>query len=146
MTNGTELQFGGEIREESRFRDIPDGEYTFRVERIERARHNGSEKVPPCSKMVVHLSVLLDDGSEGHLSEQFLLWSSMEWKLSAFFICIGMKKKGEAMEACNCMTEIPGRTGRCRIKQTPGRTDSSRTYAHIEAFLEPQTTDWTAGF
>ena len=93
MTNGTELQFGGEIREESRFRDIPDGEYTFRVERIERARHNGSEKVPPCSKMIVHLAVLLDDGSEGHLSEQFLLWSSMEWKLSAFFICIGMKKK-----------------------------------------------------
>lgn len=146
MEDRKELMFGGEIREENQFREIQDGEYTFRVERIERARHNGSEKVPPCDKMIVYIAIMLDDGSEGHLSEQFLLWSTMEWKLSAFFICIGMKKKGEPMAACNWMTEIPGRTGRCRIRRVASRTDASRTFAHIDAFLEPQTVSWESGF
>lgn len=143
---GRELDFGCEIIQESQFVEIPDGEYEFRVESIERGRHNGSDKIPPCNKMIVHLQIILPDGKEGHIQEQFILWSTMEWKLSQFFISIGMKKKGEPMPACNWISECAGRKGRCRIKKQKDRNDPDKSYSHVDAFLEPQPHDFSKGF
>ena len=146
MAEGHALDFGCEITQESQFVDIPDGTYDFKVESIERGQHNGSDKIPPCSKLVVRLAVKMPDGSEPTIMENFFLWSTVEWKLSSFFICIGMKKKGEPMPACNWMTEIPGRTGRCEVKKQPDKNDPSKSYTHVDKYLEPQTKSWKSGF
>lgn len=146
MAEGHALDFGCEITQESQYVDIPDGTYDFKVESIERGQHNGSDKIPPCNKMIVRLGIKMPDGSEPQIQEQFILWSTMEWKLSAFFISIGMKKKGEPMPTCNWMTEIPGRTGRCEVKKQPDKNDHSKTYTHVDKFLEPQAKSWKSGF
>lgn len=146
MAEGRELEFGCEITQESQFVEIPDGEYQFQVESIERGRHNGSEKIPPCNKLIVHFNIFLPDGREGHIQEQFIMWSTMEWKLSQFFISIRMKKKGEPMPASNWFAEIPGRKGRCKIKKQADRNDPTKTYAHIDEYLEPQPMNFNNGF
>lgn len=146
MAEGHALDFGCEITQESQYVDIPDGTYDFKVESIERGQHNGSDKIPPCNKMIVRLGIKMPDGSEPQIQEQFILWSTMEWKLSAFFISIGMKKKGEPMPTCNWMTEIPGRTGCCEVKKQPDKNDPSKTYTHVDKFLEPQAKSWKSGF
>ena len=143
---GYEIAWGSEITKESQFPEIPDGDYDFRVESIERARHEGSKKIPPCNKMIVNLTIYLPDGSEAALSEQFILWSSMEWKLAQFFISIRMKKKGEPMPAGNWLAEIPGRKGRCRVKKQPDKNDPTKAYTHVDTFLEPKTNDFSEGF
>ena len=140
-----ELEFGGAVTKESQFTDIPDGEYDFRVEKIERARHPGSEKIPACGKMVAHLTVTLPDGGTAKLQENFVLWDTLEWKLSQFFICIGLKKKGEPLPACDWIAEIPGRTGRAKIKRQPDRNDPTKSYSHVDTFLEPKPRDWSKG-
>ena len=146
MAEGREIEFGAEINQDSNFIDIPDGEYDFQVESIERARHNGSEKIPPCNKMVVKLALLMDEDKRPVISEQFILWSTLEWKLGEFFVSIGLKKKGDPLPACNWMAEIPGRRGRCRIKKQADRNDPSKSYSHVDRFLEPAAKDWKNGF
>lgn len=140
------IEFGAEITKESQFVEIQDGEYEFTVDSIERGKFNGSEKTPACNKMIVNMKIALPDGATGALHEDFILWDTMEWKLSEFFISIGMKKKGEPMPACNWMTEIPGRKGRCRIVQVPGTKDPTKKFARIDKFLEPQQHNWSGGF
>lgn len=146
MAEGRELEFGCEISQESQFIDIPDGTYDFKVERIERGRHNGSPKIPACNKMIVHLVIFLPSGDEGRIQEQFILWSTLEWKLSQFFISIGLKKKGEPLPACNWITESVGRKGRCKIKHQADPNDPSKKYARVDTFLEPQPNDFSNGF
>ena len=36
---------------------LPDGDYNFEVVDFERGRHNGSEKLPPCNKAIVHIRI-----------------------------------------------------------------------------------------
>ena len=146
MAEGRALEWGCEITQESQFVDIPDGEYDFKVESLERGQHNGSDKIPPCNKMIVRLSIKMPDGTEPTIQEQFIMWSTMEWKLSQFFISIGLKKKGEPMPSCNWMTEIPGRTGRCKLKKQQDRNNPDKSYTHVDTFLEPKVKDWKKGF
>ena len=46
---------------------LPEGDYDFEVVDFERARHEGSEKLPPCNKAIVHIKVEGKDagGHEG---------------------------------------------------------------------------------
>ena len=71
--NARELSWEDEIQnEESPFQLLPAGEYTFQVERFERARHSGSEKVPPCNKAVLTLAVKGPGGSGSVQASLFL--------------------------------------------------------------------------
>lgn len=146
MAEGRELEYGCEISQESQFIDIPDGTYDFKVESIERGRHNGSAKIPACNKMIVHLIIFLPSGDEGRIQEQLIMWSSLEWKIAQFFTSIGLKKKGEPLPPCNWFTECPGRRGRCKIKHQADQNDPSKKYAHVDTFLEPQPNDFSNGF
>ena len=50
-----ELGWDDEIQNEGGYEVLPEGDYTFRVEKFERARHAGSEKIPPCNKAILTL-------------------------------------------------------------------------------------------
>ena len=69
------------------------GEYNACVKWFERARHSGSEKIPPCNKAIVTL-VLDVDGILHEMSVHLLLHKKLEWRLSEFFRAIGQKKPG----------------------------------------------------
>ena len=46
-----EFGWDDEIQNDSTpFEVLPEGDYRFRVEKFERGRHSGSEKIPPCNK------------------------------------------------------------------------------------------------
>ena len=76
---------------------LPDGDYDFEVIDFERGRHNGSEKLPPCNKAIVHIRI---EGKEGIsiIKHQLFLHTITEGMLCAFFTGIGQRQKGERLK------------------------------------------------
>ena len=54
---GRELGWEDEIQQESSYILLPEGDYRFTVEKFDRARHDGSKKIPPCNKAIVFIRV-----------------------------------------------------------------------------------------
>lgn len=91
---------------------LPEGDYNFTVESFERGRHPGSEKLPPCNKAILTLRIESTDGT-ARITHNLFLHSKTEGMLSAFFACIGQKKKGEQLKMD--WGAVPGSTGRCKV-------------------------------
>lgn len=91
---------------------LPEGDYDFTVSNFERARHGGSEKMPPCNMAKVTVTVW-GPSDKIEITENFFLCNKMEWKLSQFFLSIGLKKHGEPLKMN--WTAAQGRTGKCRV-------------------------------
>lgn len=91
---------------------LPEGDYDFTVSKIERARHPGSEKMPPCNMAKVTVTVW---GKEDkiEITENLFLCNKMEWKLSQFFLSIGLKKHGEPLKMNWAAAQ--GRSGKCHV-------------------------------
>ena len=97
-TEGKELDWNDSIsKDSSDFEPVPEGDYDFVIERYERARSQGKGKLPPCNMAVVYF-VINDRGREVIIRENFILHSSLEWKLSELFRGIGAKKEGETVQ------------------------------------------------
>lgn len=108
-----ELQWDDTItRDASDFILLPEGDYNFTVESFERGRHAGSAKLPPCNKAVLTLRIEAEDGV-AKITHNLFLHSKTEGMLSAFFSCIGQKKKGEPLKMNWGM--VPGSSGRCKV-------------------------------
>ncbi len=108
-----ELQWDDTItKDASDFVLLPEGDYNFTVESFERGRHGGSEKLPPCNKAVLTLRIEAAEGT-ARITHNLFLHSKTEGMLSAFFSCIGQKKKGEPLKMNWGM--VPGSSGRCKI-------------------------------
>ena len=113
MDNNYTLDWDSEINNEnSDYILLPEGDYEFTVEKFERGTFDGSDKLPACKKAIVTFTIW---GAEGKISviENFLLCSALEWKLSALFLSVGMKKHGEPLRMN--WSGLPGQKGRCRI-------------------------------
>lgn len=91
---------------------LPEGDYNFTVESFERGRHPGSEKLPPCNKAILTLRIEAAEGT-ARITHNLFLHSKTEGMLSAFFTCIGQKKKGEPLKMN--WGAVPGSTGRCKV-------------------------------
>ena len=107
-----ELGWDDEIEKESDFILLPEGDYRFTVTGFERARHEGSEKLPPCNKAILSLRISTSEG-DVTIKHNLFLHTKTEGMLSAFFCAIGQKKHGEKLRM-NWQTVI-GATGRCKI-------------------------------
>ena len=68
---------------------LPEGDYDFEVESYERARHPGSDKLPPCNKAIVKIRIEEAAGTV-YINHNLFLHSKTEGMLSAFFAAIGM--------------------------------------------------------
>ena len=64
---------------------------------FERGRFPGSAKIPPCNKAALTLQVRTPEGKIASVKVDLILFRSLEWRLSAFFRCIGQKKHGERL-------------------------------------------------
>ena len=108
-----ELNWDDEIQDETgSFEPLPEGDYRFTVKQVERARSQGKGKLPPCNMAKVTLTV---HGAEfdREITENLVLHSSIEWKLSQFFLSIGLKKHGEPLRMN--WTGAVGRQGNCHV-------------------------------
>lgn len=91
---------------------LPEGNYDFTVKSFERARHPGSEKMPACNMARVTFTIW-GQQDKLEITENFFLCNKMEWKLSQFFLSIGLKKHGEPLRMN--WNEVSGKTGKCRV-------------------------------
>jgi hypothetical protein len=138
-----ELDWDEEINAESSpFTLLPEGDYEFTCGKVERARFEGSEKMPPCKKAIVTFTI---HGAEDsiEITENFLLNSKMEWKLSALFLAIGLKKHGEPLRMN--WAAVPGAKGRCHVyvdkyKKRDGSDGESNKIKKFYAYDEDVTT------
>ena len=87
-----ELGWDAEIRKESEIILLEPGDYDFIVESFERSRYVGSTKMPACN--CADLSLRIDTANGPFtIKHKLFLHQKTEWALSAFFRCIGQKKK-----------------------------------------------------
>lgn len=137
---GYELSWDAAIEKESpEFILLPEGDYEFTVTKFERARHNGSDKLPPCNKAIVHLSIETPEGIS-IIQHQLFLHSKTESMLSAFFTGIGQKKKNEKITMN--WNAVVGSKGRCHVyvDAWSGRDGEERKSNKVRKFYEPEET------
>ncbi len=137
QNTGRELEWNDTIENDGEFTLLPAGDYDFEVMEFERGRHNGSDKVPPCSKAIVHIKVSAPDGSSTTIKNQMLLYSTLEWKLCEFFTSIGKRRRGEKLRMD--FAGAVGCKGRCKVgirKWTNDKGDEIESN-EIKTFYEP---------
>ena len=140
---GRELGWDDTItKDSSEFDPIPEGDYDFTIERYDRARSQGKGKLPPCNMAVVYFRIA-DRDREVVIRENFILHSSLEWKLSELFRGIGAKKEGE--EVRMNWNLLPGATGRAQVSLDPDRNDPSKKYNHIKKIYPKEIKKFEAG-
>lgn len=133
-----ELGWDDEIRQDGTpFQTLPEGDYAFTVLKFERARHSGSEKIPPCNKAVLTLAVR-GGGASGEVVTTLFLHSKFEWKLCQFFTSIGQRKHGEAMRMN--WGAVSGASGVCHVgvRQWTGSDGKQRESNEVSEFYDPE--------
>ena len=141
-----ELGWEDEIEKEgSEYILLPEGDYDFIITKFERARHNGSEKLPACNKAILYVKIDTPEGSTT-IKHNLFLHTITEGMLSAFFVSIGQKKHGEKVRMN--WSAVTGARGRCRVGiHTFIKKDGTEGKANeIKRFLEPDAVPkFTAG-
>ncbi|ACL77597.1 hypothetical protein [Ruminiclostridium cellulolyticum] len=139
MNNERELGWNEVIENDSPdFITLPEGDYDFVVTEFERARHNGSEKLPACNKAVIHIRIEAPEGVTT-IKHNLFLHTKTEGMLCAFFTAIGQRKKGE--RATMNWNAVVGSKGRCKVGIRTWKTDDGRemTSNDIKRFYDPET-------
>lgn len=131
------MDWDDEISQNSNFILLPEGDYDFTVDSFERGWHDGSEKIGPCKKAILHLKIKgrdRDSGREGEalVRHQLLLNKKLESFLCEFFIGIGQRKKGEAIKMN--WGQVPGSAGRAKIGI---RAYNGKEYNEVKKFYDP---------
>lgn len=136
-TTPREFGWDDEIQNDSAFQVLPEGDYRFSVKKFERARHNGSEKIPACNKAVLTLAIANGEAS-GEVQTQLFLHSKCEWKLCQFFTAIGQRKHGEVMRMN--WGAVPGAAGVCHVgvRKWTGSDGKEREGNDISEFYAPE--------
>lgn len=113
---------------------LEEGDYTFTVKEFKKGSHAGSAKVPACGKAELTLEVKTDKGT-ALAFENLLLCKSLEWKIAAFFRCIGQKKHGEKMRPD--WNKVLGATGKAHFKPgTYTKDGQERQKNTVDKFLD----------
>ena len=138
MSNdGRELGWDDQIEKDGpEFVVLPEGDYDFEVIDFERARHGGSDKLPPCNKAIIHIKI---QGPEGItvIKHNLFLHSITEGMLCAFFTAIGQRKKGEKISMN--WGVVVGSVGRAKVGIRKFAGDKGEmTFNEIKKFYEPE--------
>ena len=113
---------------------LPEGDYTFTITGFERGRHTPTPKIPACNKAIIYISIDNDIGIANGRFE-LILYRTLEWKIAAFFRCIGQKKHGEKL-AMN-WNGIVGARGKAHFKPiTRDKNGVAKEYNDLERFYD----------
>lgn len=127
---------------------LPEGDYNFTVTNVERGRFPGSAKMLPSNKATLTLQVNTDEGV-AYVRTDLILNRLVEWRVSAFFRCIGQKRQGERLVmdwnhivGCQGRAHFKPRTYTGRDGNTRQTNDVDRFYDFDEKYF-PANVDWT---
>lgn len=137
---GRELSWDELIENDSpEFITLPEGDYNFTVTGFDRARHNGSDKLPPCNKAVIHIKVE-GNGGISTVKHNLFLHTITEGMLCSFFTAIGQRKKGEKL-VMN-WNKVIGATGRAKVGINKWSNDDGKEFTNneIKKFYAPDET------
>lgn len=122
------LDWDSEVTNEQReFVLLPAGDYLFTVQSFERARYEGSAKLPPCSMAKLTITIHGGDKGETTVTHRLYLHTKTQGLLGAFFESIGQCKRGETFRPplernCRCAGHVPpGRAGIHQAERPPRR-------------------------
>lgn len=136
---GRELEWDEEIQKDSDHIILPEGDYDFIVESVERARHAGSVKLPACNKAIVKLRIDSENGTTW-INHNLFLHTITEGMLSSFFSAIGQKKKGEKLKMN--WGNVPGSIGKVHVRP---RQHDGNDYNEIKKFYPKEEKQFKAG-
>lgn len=115
MNNERELGWDDEIEKDgSDFILLPEGDYNFTVAKFERARFQGSEKMPACNQAKLEITIHSPEHGDVTIFHNLFLHTKTEGLLSNFFAGIGQKKKGERLRMN--WNAVIGAKGQCFIE------------------------------
>ncbi|TLQ03944.1 DUF669 domain-containing protein [Marinilactibacillus psychrotolerans] len=139
INNGGALGWDDEISQESSYILLPEGEYDFVVEKMERGQFQPSPNSKineACPEAELTLKIQSPEG-EATVFERLILHSATEWKLSEFFISIGQKIKGQPFKPN--WSQVPGSRGRAKIEinKYTNKQGQDRENNRVDSFLEP---------
>lgn len=112
------------ITKDEQFTIPPEGDYIFQVIDFERGYYQGSDKIPACNKAVLTLQLMCNGIPT--TKDSIILCTAFEWKLSAFFRSIGLKKVGETFRMN--WDEVIGKSGIAHFQpySYPGKDGAER--------------------
>ncbi len=117
------------------FVTLEEGDYTFSVHKFERGHYTPSPnaKTPACNQAEITLKISTDAG-DAYIVDKFPLASTMEWKASAFFRAVGLKKHGEKLKMK--WGDAVGCTGKAHVTKTEGKKDGV-WFNNIGYYIDP---------
>ncbi len=131
------LDWDSEISQDAmEFPLLAPGNYPFTVDHVDKKQFDGSDKMPPCPMADVHLIVHAAEGDIPVMTRLFL-HQKMEWKLSSFFVALGLKKKGEKLRMS--WNQVAGKTGWAKIsvREWKDKNGNERKNNDIQSFIDP---------
>lgn len=141
--------------EQPEFVLLPEGEYSFEVTAMERARYEGGSKLPPCSMAKLTLHIFGGEFGDTTVFHRLYLHTKVQGLLGAFFESIGQCQRGDTFRPR--WNEVVGSRGRCKIgiheytkKNGPYAGETSQTN-EVTKFLPPPeptaapSTGWKQG-
>ena len=128
-----EIEYDGEEKKD--FVILEPGTYEFEVHAFERGQYTPSKgaKTPPCNQAILTLKISTDQG-DCYVKDWIMLASTFEWKASAFFRSIGLKKHGEKLRMK--WNESVGCKGRAKIIKKPGDKDGV-WFNEVKSYIDP---------
>lgn len=132
------LGWDDEISQESSFVLLPEGEYDFVVEKMERGQYQPSSqsKINEASPQAELTLKIQSPEGEATVIERLILHTVTEWKISEFFISIGQKQKGQPFRPN--WGQVPGSRGRAKIEINKyTKNGQERENNRVASFLEP---------
>lgn len=119
---------GLDFVEEKEYSILPVGEYEFTVVNLERTYSKAGSPMG-----VITLDIITDQGQHYAVKDYLVISESMAWKLSSFFQCVGLQKKGQALKKMP-WNKVVGAEGRVSIKHD---TYNDKESAKVNKYLAP---------
>lgn len=118
---------------------LPEGFYPFRVERMERERYQGSQKMPQCPMAKLTLAVAGTDGRETAVQQRLYITRNQLWKVSRFMEAVG-RGRNEAGKVIIDWGGIEGMGGfvKLKVRSYTGRDGQERQTNDVEWFVKPE--------
>ena len=118
---------------------LPEGFYPFRVERMERERYQGSQKMPQCPMAKLTLAVTGADGRDAAVQQRLYITRNQLWKVSRFMESVGRGRNGAGKVIVD-WDGIEGAAGwvKLKVRSYTGRDGQERQTNDVEWFVKPE--------
>lgn len=118
---------------------LPEGFYPFRVERMERERYQGSQKMPQCPMAKLTLSVTGADGRDTTVQQRLYITRNRLWKVSRFMESVGRGRNADGKVIID-WGGIEGMGGfvKLKVRSYTGRDGQERQTNDVEWFVKPE--------